>query len=130
MDVLVERCAGLDVHRGSVMASVRVPAKRRRQRERHKRRFGSAIAELEALSEWLADFAVTLVVMEASGVYWKPVFHLLEPRFECWLVNAQHLHNVPGRKSDLIDSASICRLLEHGRVRPSFVPPPQIGEPR
>ncbi len=130
MDVLVERCAGLDVHRDSVMATVRVPAKRRRQREQHRRRFGATIAELEQLRDWLAGFGVSLVAMEATGVYWKPVFHVLEPRFECWLLNAQHLHNVPGRKSDVIDAAWICQLVEHGLVRPSFVPPPQIRELR
>jgi Transposase len=64
--------------------------------------------------------------MEATGVYWKPVFYVLERRFECWLLNAPHLHNVPGRKSDLIDSAWCCQLLEHALVRPSFVPPPEI----
>ena len=96
MDVLVERCAGLDVHRDSVMATVRLPAKRRHQREQHRRRFGATIAELEQLREWLTGLGVTLVGMEATGVYWKPVFHVLEPRFECWLLNAQHLHNVPG----------------------------------
>ena len=126
MDVLVERCAGLDVHRDSVMATVRVPAKRRRQREQHARGFGTTIAQLEALGGWLAGFGVTLVGMEATGVYWKPVFHVLEPRFECWLLNAQHLRHVPGRKSDVIDSTWICQLIEHGLVRPSFVPPPEI----
>src|SRR5215207_6932967 len=64
--------------------------------------------------------------MEATGVYWRPVFWVLERRFECWLLNAQHLHNVPGRKSDVIDSAWCCQLVEHGLVRPSFVPPPEI----
>ena len=64
--------------------------------------------------------------MEATGVYWRPVFQVLEGRFESWLLNAQHLHNVPGRKTDVIDSAWICRLVEHGLVRPSFVPPPEI----
>jgi transposase len=126
MDVLVDRCAGLDVHRDSVMATVRVPGKRRRQRERQTRGFGTTIAQLEALGDWLAGFGVTLVGMEATGIYWQPVFHVLEPRFECWLLNAQHLHNVPGRKSDVIDSAWICELVEHGLVRPSFVPPPEI----
>jgi len=130
MDVLVERCAGLDVHRDSVMATVRVPAGRRRQREQHTRRFGSTIGGLEALADWLAGFGVTLLGMEATGVYWKPVFDVLEPRFECWLLNAQHLHNVPGRKSDVIDSAWICQLVEHGLVRPSFIPPPLIRELR
>jgi transposase len=126
MDVLVKRCAGLDVHRDSVMATVRVPGARRRQRERHTRAFGTTMAQLEALADWLAGFGVTLVGMEATGIYWRPVFELLEPRFQCWLLNAQHLHNVPGRKSDVIDSAWICELVEHGLVRPSFVPPPEI----
>ncbi len=126
MDVLVERCAGLDVHRDSVMATVRIPGERRRQRERHTRAFATTIAQLEALGDWLAGFGVTLVGMEATGIYWRPVFEVLESRFECWLLNAQHLHNVPGRKSDVIDSAWICELVEHGLVRPSFVPPLEI----
>src|SRR5712692_4770236 len=126
MDVLVERCAGLDVHRDSVMATVRIPGERRRQRERHTRAFATTIAQLEALGDWLAGFGVTLVGMEATGIYWRPVFEVLESRFECWLLNAQHLHNVPGRKTDTIDSAWICQLVEHGLVRPSFVPPPEL----
>ena len=128
MDVVVERCAGLDVHRDSVVATVRVPAagKSRRRREQQTRSFGTTIAQLETLADWLADFGVTLVGMEATGVYWKPVFYVLEQRFECWLLNAQHMHNVPGRKSDVIDSAWCSQLLEHGLVRPSFVPPPEI----
>jgi transposase len=130
MDVVVDRCAGLDVHRDSVMATVRVPGTRRRQRERQTRRFGTTVAQLEALGDWLAGFGVTLVGMEATGIYWQPVFGVLEPRLECWLLNAQHLHNVPGRKSDVIDSAWICELVEHGLVRPSFVPPPEIRRPR
>ncbi len=128
MDVLVERCAGLDVHRDSVVATVRVPGKgkSRRRREQQTRTFGTTIARLEQLADWLASFEVTLVGMESTGVYWRPVFHVLERRFECWLINAQHLHNVPGRKSDVIDSVWCCELVEHGLVRPSFVPPPEI----
>ncbi len=105
MDVLVERCAGLDVHRDSVMATVRLPGKRSRQREQHTRGFGSTIAGLHALGDWLQGFGVTLVGMEATGIYWRTVFDALEPRFQCWLLNARHLRNVPGRKSDVIDSA-------------------------
>jgi len=86
MDVHVERCAGLDVHRDSVIVTVRVPGKRRRQREQHTRGFGTTIGQLEALADWLKGFAVTLVGMEATGVYWKPIFHVLERRFECWLL--------------------------------------------
>src|SRR6266536_5854761 len=102
MDVVVERCAGLDVHRDSVVATVRLPGngKSRRRREQQTRSFGSTIGQLETLADWLEGFGVTLVGMEATGVYWKPVFYVLERRFECWLLNAQHLHNVPGRKSD------------------------------
>src|SRR6266540_6068988 len=120
MDVLVERCAGLDVHRDGVVATVRVPGKGRRRRERHVRSFGTTIGQLEALLDWLAGFGVTLVAMEATGVYWKPVFFMLERRFECWLVNARHMRNVPGRKTDVSDSAWCCQLLEHGLIRPSF----------
>jgi transposase len=125
MDVVVERCAGLDVHRDSVVATVRPPGKgkSRRRREQQTRSFGTTIGQLETLADWLQGFGVTLVGMEATGVYWKPVFYVLERRFECWLLNAQHLHNVPGRKSDVIDSAW---CYEHGLVRPSFVPPPEI----
>jgi transposase len=128
MDVIVERCAGLDVHRGSVVATVRVPGKgkSRRRRAQETRTFATTIAQLEQLGDWLESFGVTLVGMEATGVYWKPVFYVLERRFECWLLNAQHLHNVPGRKSDVIDSRWCCELVELGLVRPSFVPPPEI----
>ena len=128
MDVIVERCAGLDVHRDRVVATVRVPGKgkSRRRRAQQTRTFGTTIAQLERLGNWLEGFAVTLVGMEATGVYWKPVFFVLERRFECWLINAEHLHNVPGRKSDVIDSRWLCELLEFGLVRPSFVPPPEI----
>jgi transposase len=128
MDVVVERCAGLDVHRDSVVATVRVPGKGkgRRRREQQTRRFGTTIARLERLAGWLAGFGVRLVGMEATGIYWRPVFWVLERRFECRLLNAQHVRNVPGRKRDVIDSAWCCQLLEHGLVRPSFVPPPEI----
>jgi len=128
MDVLVERCAGLDVHRGSVVATVRVPGsgKSRRRREQKTRSFGTTIGQLESLADWLESFGVSLVGMEATGCYWKPVFYVLERRFQCWLINAQHLHNVPGRKSDVIDSVWCCQLVEHGLVRASFVPPPEI----
>jgi transposase len=128
MDVIVERCAGLDVHRDSVVATVRVPGKgkSRRRRAQQTRTFATTIGQIEQLGDWLEGFGVTLVGMEATGVYWKPVFSVLERRFECWLINAEHLHNVPGRKSDVIDSRWCCELVELGLVRPSFVPPPEI----
>ncbi|MCA1677546.1 MAG: IS110 family transposase [Actinobacteria bacterium] len=126
MDVVVERCAGLDVHRDNVVATVRVPGSGRRRWERETRTFRATLAGLSALGEWLAEARVTLVGMEATGVYWKTVFQALEDRFECWLLNAQHLRNVPGRKTDVKDSEWICQLVQHGLVRPSFVPPPEI----
>ena len=128
VDVIVERCAGLDVHRDTVVATVRVPGsgKSRRRRVQETRTFGTTIGQLERLSEWLAECGVTRVGMESTGCYWKTVFYALEDRFDCWLVNAKHLRNVPGRKSDVIDSRWCCELVELGLVRPSFVPPPEI----
>ena len=126
MDVIVERCAGLDVHRDSVVATVRVPGQGRRQWDQQTRTFKSTLAGLAALAGWLADAGVTRVGMEATGVYWKTVFQALEDRFECWLLNAHHMRNVPGRKTDVKDSEWICQLVAHGLVRPSFVPPVEI----
>src|SRR5206468_7106710 len=83
--------------------------KSRSRRAQQARSFGTTSRQLEQLANWLQGFGVTLVGMEATGIYWKPVFWVLERRFECWLLNAQHLHNVPGRKSDLIGSAWCCQ---------------------
>lgn len=129
MDRLVERCAGLDVHGDSVTACVRIPGERG-EREQHTQQFGTTTVQLLALRDWLASYGVTLVGMESTGVYWKPVYYVLEDDFECWLLNAQHLRNVPGRKTDVADATWICQLVEHGLVRPSFVPPQQIRDLR
>ena len=126
MDVMVERCAGLDVHRDDVVATVRVPGQGRRRWDQQTRTFRATLAGLAELAAWLAEFGVTLVGLEATGVYWKTVFQALEDRFECWLLNAHHLRHVPGRKTDVKDSEWICQLVQHGLVRPSFVPPPEI----
>src|SRR3954453_11421122 len=130
MDVVVERCAGLDVHRDDVVATVRVPGTGRRRWDQQTRTFPATLAGLSGLGDWLAGFEVALVGMEATGVYWKTVFQALEDRFECWLLNAHHLRNVPGRKTDVKDSEWICQLVQHGLVRPSFVPPPEIRRRR
>ena len=132
VDVLVERCAGLDVHRDTVVATVRVPAtvKGRPRREQSTRTFATTTAGITALGDWLAEHRITRVGMESTGVYWKPVYYLLEDQLEVWLINAEHLHNVPGRKTDVADSAWIAQMVEHGLVRPSFVPPPPIRELR
>ena len=129
MERLIERCAGLDVHKASVTATVRVPGDQGGRRT-ETRTFRATTAGLVLLGDWLASFGVTLVGMESTGVYWKPVYYLLEDDFEVWLLNAQHLKNVPGRKTDVADSVWICQLVEHGLVRPSFVPPKPIRELR
>ena len=129
METLVERCAGLDVHKDSVTACVRVPDSRG-GRQVETRRFTTTTAGLGLLAEWLASFGVTRVGMESTGCYWKPIWQLLEGQVECWLLNAAHLHNVPGRKTDVADAAWIAQLVEHGLVRPSFVPPARSAELR
>lgn len=129
MDVTVERCAGLDVHKDTVVAAVRTPAAGG-GRDTEVRSFGTFTAELLALRDWLVERQVTLVAMESTGIYWKPVYYLLEDALECWVVNARHMRNVPGRKTDVADAGWIAQLLEHGLIRPSFVPPPPIRELR
>jgi transposase len=129
METLVERCAGLDVHKDSVTACVRVPNEHG-GRHAETRSFSTTTAGLVLLVEWLTSFGVTRVGMESTGCYWKPVWHLLEDQVECWLLNAAHMRNVPGRKTDVADAAWIARLVEHGLVRPSFVPPQPIRELR
>jgi transposase len=127
MDVLHPRCAGLDVHKDSVVACVRCVSP---PVHREVRTFPTTTSGLGALAEWLAAQACTHVAMEATGVYWKPVWHLLEGRFELVLANAQHIRNVPGRKTDINDAAWIADLLAHGLIRSSFVPPARIQELR
>jgi transposase len=120
-----DRVAGLDVHRDSVTAWVQVFDGR--DVEVDKARFATTAAGVRSLGEWLAEREVTLVVMEATGVYWKPVFYPLEGLFEeVWLVNASHVRNVPGRKTDMSDAEWLADVAAHGMVRPSFVPPPPI----
>ncbi len=129
MELLTERCAGLDVHKASVTATVRVPDQAG-GRLQQTRSFRATTAGLVLLGDWLASLGVTVVGMESTGVYWRPVYYLLEDDFQCWLLNAAHLRNVPGRKTDVADSVWICQLVEHGLVRPSFVPPKPIRELR
>lgn len=125
IETVVERAAGLDIAKASLVACVRVP-KPDGGWQVSKRRFATMTADLGALADWLAEHRVTRVGMESTSDYWRPVFYLLEDRFECWLLNARHMRAVPGRKTDMTDAEWICDLVAHGLVRPSFVPPPPI----
>src|SRR5437867_144563 len=121
MDRWIERCCGLDVHKETVAACVRAPgAKGRRTQE--VRTFGTTTPDLLALQDWLAAHQVTHVAMESTGVFWKPVYYVLEARFTVLLVNAAHIKQVPGRKTDVRDCQWIVELLEHGLLRGRFVP--------
>jgi transposase len=123
--ILVHRCAGLDVHKTFLIACALVITEGG-EVLKETTRFGTTTAALLALSDWLAKHGVTQVAMESTGVYWKPVFHILEDAFDVMLVNAHHVKNVPGRKTDVKDAEWIAELLQHGLLSPSFVPPPEI----
>lgn len=127
MEVLYPRCAGLDVHKDSVVAAVRCVSP---PSHHEVRSFTTTTQGLLALAEWLTSHGCTHVAMEATGVYWKPVWHLLEDHVELVLANAQHIRNVPGRKTDVNDATWIADLLAHGLIRSSFVPPAAIQELR
>lgn len=129
MDRIVERCAGLDIHKETVVACVRVPGEGG-GRDQETRTFSTTTLGLLTLLDWLRSYGVRLVGMESTGIYWRPVYFLLEDHMECWLLNAQHLRYVPGRKTDVKDAEWICQLVEHGLVRASFVPPREIRELR
>jgi len=131
MELIVERCAGIDVHQAQLRVCARVPDEQgKRKRVEEFATFGTTTPDLLELADWLAARGVTQVAMEGTGVYWKCVYYILEEHFELWLVNAQHVKNVPGRKTDTSDAAWLCRLLEHGLLRKSFVPPREIRELR
>ena len=128
MEVIHSRCAGLDVHKDTVVACARRAQGSRVQRDLA--RFRTTTSDLLQLVSWLHERGCTHVALEATGVYWKPVWHLLEGEFELLLANAREVRNVPGRKSDVSDAAWIGDLLAHGLVRGSFVPPRPIQELR
>lgn len=127
MELLYPRCAGLDVHKDSVVARIRCVSEPLHDEVKT---FATTTSALMELNEWLRQYGVTHVAMEATGVYWKPVWHLLEGDFELVLANAQHIRNVPGRKTDVNDATWIAELLAHGLIRASFVPPQPIQELR
>ena len=124
------RVAGLDVHRDTVVACCQI-VHPNQSVEVTKQSFSTTSKGLSELATWLRDTGVETVAMEATGVYWKPVYYSLEGLFDdLWLCNAQHVKNVPGRKTDLADAEWLADVASHGMVRPSFVPPPEIRELR
>ncbi len=128
MEVLYPRCAGLDVHKDSLVACARIISDT--GVEHHVDTFDATTSGLLALSDWLERHGVTHVAMEATGVYWKPVWRVLEGCFELVLANAMHIKNIPGRKTDVNDATWIADLLAHGLIRGSFVPPTAVQELR
>jgi transposase len=128
MDLLHPKCAGLDIHQRTVVACARVGAGS--SVTHHRRTFGTTTADLEALRDWLTAHGCTHVAMESTGVYWKPIWQILEDRFALVLANARHIRAIPGRKSDVNDATWIADLLAHGLIRGSFVPPASVQELR
>src|SRR6202521_4702985 len=117
MDVVVSRCAGIDIGKAEVVVCLRVPGSRGK-RESQVRTFSAVAGEINRLADWLAEHQVSHVVMEATGQYWKPVWDVLAERgFELMLVNARHVKMVPGRKTDVADATWLAELLEHGLLR-------------
>jgi len=129
LQAILKCCAGLDVHKKTLEATVRSIDDRGCLQE-CTRGFGTMTCELLQLYDWLRERGVTHVAMESTGVFWKPIYNILEAGFEVWLVNAQHVKQVPGRKTDVSDSQWLAKLLQHGLLRPSFVPPPLVRELR
>jgi transposase len=128
MDVIHQRCAGLDVHKDSVVACARLVNDGSVQQE--VRTFATTTKGLLELADWLREQGCTHAAMESTGVYWKPVWHVLEESLELVLANAMHIKNVPGRKTDVNDATWIADLLAHGLIRSSFVPPQPVQEMR
>jgi transposase len=128
MEIEHARCCGIDVHKATVCGCISI--KDGATVEKYKQRFDTTTAQLRELVEWLHRYQVTKVAMEATGVYWKPVWNMLEEEFELLLVNPQHLKSIPGKKTDFKDGERIAELLQHGLLRGSFVPPRPIRELR
>src|SRR5437660_4402684 len=129
LTVLYRCCAGLDVHKKTVVACLLLTATSGKV-SRQVRTFATTTAGLLALADWLSSQAVTHVAMESTGIYWRPVLSILEDSFEVILVNAQHIKAVPGHKTDVKDSEWIADLLQHGLLKASFIPPKPIRDLR
>lgn len=129
MEAIIEKCCGLDVHQATVVACL-LTGKPSQRPKKEVRTFRTVTRELQAMSEWLRAEGCTHVAMESTGVYWKPVYAVLEGGFELVVGNAHHIKNVPGRKTDVKDSEWLAELMRHGLIRKSFVPPKPLRELR
>src|SRR5512139_913489 len=125
MEIIIERSCGLDVHKETVVACIMGTGIKKEIKT-----YTTMTNDLLRLKQWLQKNGITHVAMESTGVYWKPVFNILEDGFEVILVNARHVKNVPGRKTDVQDSEWLCKLLRSGLVKGSFIPPRDIRELR
>ena len=125
MEIIIKRGCGLDVHKETVVACVMGEGIKKEIKT-----FGTFTRELEELKKWLKELGVTQIALESTGIYWKPIYNILEDSFEILLVNARHIKNVPGRKTDVCDSEWICKLLRSGLLQGSFIPPKDIRELR
>jgi len=125
MEIIIKRGCGLDVHKETVLACVMGEGIKKEIKT-----FGTFTRELEELKKWLKELGVTHIALESTGIYWKPIYNILEDSFEILLVNARHIKNVPGRKTDVCDSEWICKLLRSGLLQGSFIPPKDIRELR
>jgi Transposase len=125
MEVMFDRVAGLDVGKETVTVCLRTPSARGR-RHAETRTFKTTTGSLRVMRDWLVEAGVSIAAMESTSAYWKAPFYCLEEVMDVWLLNAAHMKAVPGRKSDVRDAEWIAQLLEHGLLRPSFVPPPEI----
>ncbi len=129
MRVVYTHCAGLDVHKRTVVACCLTPDPQGGWRH-ETRTFPTMTVDLLALADWLRERDVTHIALESTGEYWRPVFNILEAEFEMLLVNAAHVKNVPGRKTDVRDAQWLAELLQHGLLRASFIPPVPVRELR
>src|SRR5215469_2162994 len=129
MQAIIERCCGLDVHQETVVACVLIGAPGAQPRK-EVRTFRTMTRDLEALRAWLLEAGVTHVGMESTGIYWRPVYSVLEGHFDLTVGNARHIRNVPGRKTDVKDAEWIADLVRHGLIAKSFVPPKPLRELR
>ena len=128
MDVIYEQCSGIDVHKETLTACIMIGTGRGMRKEI--RTYPTMTADIENLRDWLKSEGITHVAMESTGVYWKPVYNILEEDFSVIIANAKHIKHVPGRKTDVKDSEWICKLLRNGLIRGSFIPPRHIRELR